>query len=149
MSAAADRVRDRKKRSTHFSTLSKYVAFAIVSVAVNLGTQEVVLRLVPSAGLAGSIVAGTAVGFALKYVLDKFWIFHDDYQSSRSEARKVVLYGLFSIVTTLIFWGFELAFWTAWGTSTAKYTGAVVGLTIGYAAKFCLDRAFVFREQQA
>ena len=149
MSDAADSVRDRKDGSRHFSTLSKYVAFAVLSMTVNLATQEVVLRLAPFAGLAGSIVAGTAVGFGLKYVLDKFWIFYDGYQSSRSEARKVVLYGFFSVVTTLIFWGFELAFWTAWGTSVAKYTGAVIGLTIGYAAKFCLDRTFVFREQRA
>ena len=87
------------------------------------------------------------VGFALKYALDKKWIFYDAYTSHTSELRKVFLYGLFSVVTTLIFWGVEVMFWTIWETSLAKYAGAVLGLAIGYAAKYSLDRAFVFRER--
>jgi putative flippase GtrA len=85
----------------------------------------------------------------VKYVLDKKWIFHDAYTTHRDEARKVTLYALFSVVTTLVFWGFEVTFWTIWRTDVAKYTGAVVGLAIGYAAKFGLDQTFVFRERSA
>jgi hypothetical protein len=43
----------------------------------------------------------------------------------------------------------EVAFWAVWGTSLAKYTGAVLGLAIGYAAKYALDRQFVFTERPA
>jgi hypothetical protein len=53
-----------------------------------------------------------------------------------AKSRRWPLYGAFSLVTTLIFWGFEVAFWTIWKTDAAKYTGAVIGLAIGYAAKF-------------
>ena len=45
---------------------------------------------------------------------------------------------------TLIFWGFEVGFLAAFGTATAKYTGAVIGLAIGNFLKYRLDRAFTF-----
>lgn len=123
----------------------RYVCFAAVSIPANLGTQEVVIRLVPIAPLVVSIAAGTVVGFVVKYLLDKRWIFFDGYASHREELRKVALYGVFSVATTLVFWGFEVAFWAIWHSDAAKYTGAVVGLSIGYAAKYLLDRTFVFK----
>src|SRR3712207_7623660 len=63
---------------------------------------------------------------SVKYVLDKYWIFYDDYSTPQREARKVLLYGVLSVLTTCIFWGFEVAFWRIWGTDFAKYSGAVL-----------------------
>ena len=126
-----------------------YILFAVVATAANLGTQEVVIRLAPFAPLTLSILAGTIAGFILKYVLDKRFVFEDAFEGHAREARKVVLYGAFSVVTTLIFWGSEVAFWAIWRTDAAKYAGAVIGLAVGYAAKFALDRTFVFRERGA
>jgi putative flippase GtrA len=125
------------------------VLFAALSTLANLASQEVVFRLTPVAPLAISILAGTISGFAVKYVLDKNWIFYDNYTSHQHEFWKITLYGAFSILTTLIFWTFEIAFWLVWRTDTAKYAGAILGLAIGYAAKFSLDRRFVFRERSA
>jgi putative flippase GtrA len=96
-----------------------------------------------------AILAGTAAGFATKYVLDKKWVFSDRYTTHRQELRKVTLYGAFSVATTLVFWLFEVAFWMAWRTDFAKYTGAVLGLAVGYAIKFVLDRTFVFQVGRA
>ena len=129
--------------------LVRYVLFAVVATLVNLAAQEVAIRLAPIAPLAVSILAGTAAGFGVKYILDKRWIFYDAYTSHRDEARKVTLYGLFSVVTTLIFCGFEVTFSIIWRTDFAKYAGAVLGLAIGYAAKFALDQTYVFRERTA
>ncbi len=129
--------------------LFRYGVFAIVAMIANLATQEIVIRLAPVAPLTLSILAGTAAGFVLKYILDKRFVFEDGYDGHAREAQKVALYGAFSVITTLVFWGFEVAFWMIWGTDTAKYTGAVIGLTIGYVAKFALDRTFVFRERRA
>ncbi len=125
----------------------RYVAFAAVATVANLATQELVLRVAPVASLALAILGGTVVGFAVKYVLDKRWIFDDGYSGARDEARKLSLYGLFSVFTTLIFWGFEVAFWAVFETKAAKYTGAVIGLAIGYALKYMLDRSYTFRER--
>jgi putative flippase GtrA len=127
----------------------RYVAFAVIATAVNLLAQAATYRLSPIAALPLSILAGTAAGFLAKYVLDKRWIFGDPYGSHRDEMQKVALYGAFSIATTLVFWSFEVLFWTIWRTEIAKYTGAIIGLAIGYAAKYGLDRTFVFRERQA
>ena len=129
--------------------LLRYVLFAAVSTVANLLMQELVFQLVPVLRLPMSILAGTVVGFAVKYVLDKNWIFYDAYTSHANEIRKVILYGAFSVVTTAIFWTVEVTFWAIWQTSTAKYTGAVLGLSIGYAAKYLLDREYVFGERRA
>lgn len=127
----------------------RYVLFAAVSTLANLATQEATVRLVPAAPLLLSILAGTAAGFAVKYILDKRWIFYDAYTTPAHEAQKVALYGVFSVATTLVFWGFEVTFWTLWRTDAAKYAGAVLGLAIGYAVKFVLDRTYVFRPRSA
>ncbi len=122
----------------------RYVLFAVVATLVNFGMQELVISMAPVAPLALSILAGTAAGFAVKYVLDKKWIFYDGYTTPAHEVRKVTLYALFSILTTMVFWGFEITFWMIWETDLAKYTGGAIGLAIGYLAKFALDRRFVF-----
>jgi putative flippase GtrA len=127
----------------------RYVVFAGIATLANLATQEAVVRVAPLSPLALSILVGTATGFILKYLLDKKWVFDDGYSGHRQELQKITLYGVFSVFTTLVFWSFEVVFWVIWRTDFAKYTGAVIGLAIGYAAKFVLDRAFVFKERQA
>jgi putative flippase GtrA len=135
--------------STSTAMLARYIAFAVLATLANLATQELVFRLAPVAPLTLSIVAGTAAGFVLKYVLDKRWVFDDAYDGHREELQKITLYGAFSVLTTLVFWSFEVSFWMIWQTDFAKYAGAVLGLAVGYIAKFVLDRAFVFKERQA
>jgi putative flippase GtrA len=127
----------------------RYVLFAVLATLANLLTQEASVRLAPKAPLLLSILMGTAAGFILKYILDKRWVFEDAYSGHRQELQKISLYGAFSVLTTLVFWCFEIAFWAIWQTDFAKYTGAVLGLSVGYAAKFLLDRNFVFKERQA
>jgi putative flippase GtrA len=48
------------------------------------------------------------------------------------------------LVTTAIFWATEYAFWLVWGTQLMREVGAVLGLAVGYIAKYQLDRRFVF-----
>ena len=81
----------------------RYLVFAVVAGAANLLTQAVVFTFSTIEPLAISIVAGTIVGFFLKYVLDKNWIFFDAYVGARREARKIFLYGAFSVLMTLLF----------------------------------------------
>jgi len=140
--------------NAHSSTLStrdrslaifvRYVLFAIVAGAINLLTQKVVFGIGSVHPLVVSILAGTAAGFIVKYFLDKHWIFFDEYADAVQEVRKIVLYGSFSVAMTLVFWAFEIAFLAIGGTDFAKYTGAVIGLSIGNFAKYLLDRTFTF-----
>ena len=48
------------------------------------------------------------------------------------------------IVTTLIFWGFEFSFGYFFETKQLRYLGGVIGLSIGYLAKYQLDKRYVF-----
>jgi putative flippase GtrA len=127
----------------------RYVVFAVIAGVANLATQEAAVRLLPpDAPIMLSVLAGTAVGFVVKYLLDKYWIFLDGYDGHIAELRKVALYGVFSVGTTLLFWGVELGFWHIWRTAEAKYAGAVLGLALGNWLKYRLDRAFVFRRMR-
>lgn len=139
----------RGERPAGAHLIVRYVAFAAIATAANLGTQEAVVRILTEARLAAAILAGTAVGFLVKHALDKLLIFLDPVGRPLEEARKAALSGLFSVATTLVFWAFELAFWIVWGTAFAKYTGAVIGLALGYAAKYRLDKAYIYRDAPA
>lgn len=127
------------------ATAFRYVLFAVLSTLVNFLAQHLVVVSLPMAPLFVSILFGTGAGFAVKYVLDKKWVFEDGYTTKQDEARKIGLYALFSVGTTLIFWAFELSAWAIWQTDFAKYAGGAVGLAIGYCAKYALDKRFVFR----
>lgn len=120
----------------------RYGAFAVLAVAVNLLVQRAVLGL--SFGLVAALVAGTAAGLVVKYLLDKTWIFGDPATGLAAHGRKFSLYSLMGLATTAIFWGAESAAWALWGTDTAREAGAIAGLTVGYVVKYRLDRRFVF-----
>ncbi|MCL1962124.1 MAG: GtrA family protein [Desulfovibrionaceae bacterium] len=51
------------------------------------------------------------------------------------------------MATTVIFWGFEFGFHAPFGTRWMRYLGGVIGLAIGYVAKYGLDKRFVFRDR--
>jgi putative flippase GtrA len=121
----------------------RYVQFAVIAGLANLATQETAVRLLPPlAPIMLSVLAGTAAGFVVKYLLDKYHVFLDGYDGHIAELRKVALYGVFSVGTTLLFWAVELSVWHVW--ATGKYAGAVLGLALGNWLKYLLDRTWVF-----
>lgn len=124
--------------------LVRYYAFALASVAANLGTQHLTYVASPIAPVEVSMAAGTIVGFVLKYLMDKYYVFEARTETAAAEARRVFLYGLFSIGTTALFWSVEMAFWLAFRTDLWRYFGGLLGLLAGYTLKFWLDRRFVF-----
>jgi putative flippase GtrA len=126
----------------------RYVLFAAIATAVNLGTQHAVLAGWPWLGPA--MAAGTATGLLTKYLLDKRWIFGDRSTGLANHGRKFGLYTAMGLLTTAIFWGTELAFAQAFDGALMRDVGAVLGLAIGYVTKYQLDRRFVFTaERQA
>lgn len=123
-----------------------YVLFAAIATAVNLATQHAVLAVAPSLPLA--MAAGTATGLLCKYLLDKRWIFADPATGWAVQGRQFGLYGLMGLGTTALFWGTELAFAAAFDSALMRDLGAVLGLAAGYAAKYQLDRRFVFHRSR-
>jgi len=125
---------------------ARYIAFAAIATCINLGTQWASFNLYRGAGeLVVGITAGTFTGLVSKYLLDKFWIFGDLSLGAAANLHKFSLYSLTGVLTTLIFWGTEVAFALQSDHEVMRYLGAVVGLSIGYMIKFHLDSRFVFQ----
>lgn len=130
---------------TRPALLARYAAFAILATLANLATQRLILPADPTAGNFALVLgAGTVVGLVVKYVLDKRWIFFDHTSGLRVHGGKFTLYTVTGLFTTAVFWGIETAFWIIWETNAMRETGAVIGLTIGYALKYQLDQRYVF-----
>ncbi|HVA35631.1 MAG TPA: GtrA family protein [Stellaceae bacterium] len=122
-----------------------YALFAALATAINVASQWLSLALYRGPlSLPLAMAFGTATGLALKYVLDKRWIFRDPGSGIALHARKFTAYTLMGVITTAIFWSTELAFDAASPGGRLRFVGAVIGLAIGYAAKYRLDRRFVF-----
>lgn len=130
---------------TALNTALLYCIFAVIATVINLLTQEVTVSLINvTFSLEIAIVAGTATGLMSKYILDKRFIFRNKSTTARDSLAKFRAYSLTGVFTTLLFWGFEFGFDSYFGTKFARYTGAIIGLAIGYGIKYRLDKRFVF-----
>ncbi|EYD76137.1 hypothetical protein Rumeso_02326 [Rubellimicrobium mesophilum DSM 19309] len=126
--------------------VASYAGFALLATAVNLGTQRVLLgdSASPLRFLV-ALVAGTLAGMAVKYVLDSRWIFRAGPTSAATHGKRIGKYAGTSVVTTLVFWGSEAAFFAVSPTQGSREAGALLGLAVGYVLKYHLDRRLVFR----
>lgn len=125
----------------------RYLLFAAIAVAANLGSQALVFGVAGGGPLAfaAALVIGTGVGLLVKYVLDARWIFYAAPTRPAEEGKTFLGYAGTGLVTTAIFWGTEIAFhfgFPAW--EEARYAGGALGLAVGYVVKYRLDRRFVF-----
>ena len=123
----------------------RYAGFAVLATLANLGAQRLVLTQGDSAGwFTLAVLAGTGVGLVVKYALDKRYIFHDRSNGLRAHSRRFSAYTATGVLTTALFWATETAFWLIWQTHAARELGAIIGLALGYALKYRLDRRYVF-----
>lgn len=122
-----------------------YVGFAVIATGVNLLTQEAVLAFLGGDfQLLLAIGAGTATGLVSKFFLDKRYIFLDQTGSKKDSLAKFMAYTLTGVGTTLVFWTFEFGFDAYFNSKTARYIGAIIGLSLGYGLKYQLDNHYVF-----
>ncbi|WP_245178182.1 GtrA family protein [Cupriavidus sp. AcVe19-1a] len=123
-----------------------YALFALIATAANIGAQDILVRSYTGPfQILLSVIAGTGVGLLLKYVLDKRFIFRFRARDASHDGRTFIMYTVTGLATTLVFWAFEFGFDYVFDTRGMRYLGAVIGLAIGYAAKFRLDRQYTFR----
>jgi len=126
--------------------LVKYILFSFLSIAINLITQWPIFHFFQGPWVIyAALAAGTLTGLFAKYALDKRWIFYYQPANTQDDAIKFVLYSLMGVVTTIIFWGTETAFFYFFDFPGSQYVGGGIGLTIGYTSKYFLDKRFVFR----
>jgi putative flippase GtrA len=125
-----------------------YALCALVATIANIGAQDAVVWFWPHA-IFPALLVGTGIGLAVKYVLDKHYIFRFRARNAVHDGFTFVLYSLMGVATTVIFWGFELGFQWLFGTREMRYLGGIIGLAIGYVTKYHLDKRYVFRPESA
>lgn len=124
-----------------------YTLLAAIAMAVNIGSQDAFLRMYGGPlHIPASVIVGTATGLFVKYVLDKRFIFHFQAQNAAHDTRTFAMYAAMGLVTTVVFWCFEFGFHILFeGSRDMRYLGGALGLAIGYAAKYQLDKRYVFK----
>jgi len=123
-----------------------YVLLALIATVANIGSQDLVVRAYHGAyAIPLSVFAGTAVGLIVKYFLDKRYIFRFRTRDAVHGSQVFLMYALMGLATTVIFWGFEFGFDHLFESKSMRYVGGIIGLAIGYASKYYLDKRFVFR----
>lgn len=125
-----------------------YTVFALIATAANISAQDIVTSIYSGVfDILASVIAGTGTGLVVKYILDKRYIFHFKAQSLVHDTRTFTLYTIMGLVTTAIFWGVEFGFHYIFETKEMRYLGGVIGLAIGYLAKYHLDKHYVFHKE--
>lgn len=125
-----------------------YAIFALIATAANIGAQDLSIRLYGGAfDILTSVLVGTGVGLIVKYILDKRYIFRFRTRSIAHDGQTFLLYTAMGLATTLIFWGFEFGFNYVFQSKEMRYLGGVIGLAIGYLAKYHLDKRYVFKDE--
>ncbi len=125
-----------------------YAIFALIATAANISAQDLLIRAYSGEfSVIASVTLGTGVGLVVKYILDKRYIFRFQARSVGHGTRIFALYTVMGMATTMIFWGFEFGFHHVFETKEMRYLGGVLGLAIGYLAKYHLDKRYVFRAE--
>lgn len=127
-----------------------YALVSALATVANIGTQALSMWIYGGAyAVELSVLAGTAMGFPIKYVLEKKHVFDFKADNLGHDTRLFILYGFMGVFTTAIFWGVEFAFHHLFGTDAMRYLGGAIGLTLGSYIKYHLDKRFVFKQELA
>jgi len=122
----------------------RYLLFCILAIIANLGIQAIAHEILQVPDWL-SIGLGTAGGLIMKYILDKKFIFFAEETTVARDFARFIVYTLFGLFTTLLFWSVEWAFIKIWIHPYSRYWGGVIGLSLGYYIKYKLDRKWVFK----
>jgi positive regulator of sigma E activity len=118
----------------------KYFLFSFFSILINIVSQEITLYFYTNIFI--SIINGTITGFIFKFYVDKKYIFSGE--NTIFSMKELFLYASTAILTTIIFWSFELIFLYLFESKAFKIFGAVLGLSIGFLIKYQLDKKITF-----
>ncbi len=138
-----------------------YLIFAALSTIINIVVQWIVRSFIEivnveyfdvyiinpklTVGFWITLFCATVSGFVFKYISDKVIVFRDKTDTYDTKHFKMILlYGLFAVFTTIIFYLFSAVFRIIIKEWYGSYIGSIAGLTIGYIVKYHLDSRYVF-----
>lgn len=134
------------KTAAHIALVYAFVS--VLATVANIGVQALSIWIYSGAyAVELSVFAGTAMGFPIKYVLEKKHVFYFKADNLGHDTRLFILYGLMGVFTTAIFWSIEFAFQYIYGTDAMRYMGGAIGLSLGSYIKYHLDKRFVFKQE--
>ena len=85
-----------------------YTLFAVLSTAIIIGSQMLSTWIYKGPlSVEVSILAGTAMGLPLRYLLEKRYIFNFTSDNLVHDGKLFAFYSAMGGITTLIFWGTE------------------------------------------
>ena len=122
-----------------------YTLFAILSTVINIASQ--ILSNWAHKGpysVEASTSVGTVVGLPLRYLLEKCYIFNFTSQNLVHDGKLFLFYSAMGVITTLIFWETEYAFYLIYDANFMRYVGGVIGLAVVFYIKYQLDKKYVF-----
>ncbi|CAH7425878.1 GtrA-like protein [Vibrio chagasii] len=128
------------------SSVAIYTYATIFSLMVNLTTQLVFISFLGESvwTVYLSMLFGTVVGMFAKFILDSYFVFHEEVKCDARGVRRLFTYSFMAIVPTLIFWGFELLFEYFFSSVSMRFFGATIGFILGAILKYNLDKRYVF-----
>jgi len=122
-----------------------YSLFAVSSIVINIGSQMISIAVYAGPfAIELSILVGTIVGLPLRYYLEKIYIFNFSSKNLSHDGQLFLLYSSMGLITTTVFWVTEYAFYLIFDSDMMRYVGGVIGLVIGFFAKYQLDKKYVF-----
>jgi putative flippase GtrA len=122
-----------------------YSLFAVSSIVINIGSQMISIAVYAGPfAIELSILVGTIVGLPLRYYLEKIYIFNFSSKNLSHDGQLFLLYSFMGLITTTVFWVTEYAFYLIFDSDMMRYVGGVIGLVIGFFAKYQLDKKYVF-----
>ena len=134
------------KESQDREIIFKYTWFAVIATATNIFCQDISIRIYDGRyGVFIAVAVGTAVALPVKYFLDKRYIFRFQITDVFHDTRIFFLYSSMGLITTAVFWVFEFSFHFIFESKEYRYLGGLIGLIIGYFAKYHLDKKYVFK----
>ena len=123
-----------------------YALMSFLTTASNIVTQAIwVLKYKGAFSIELSVLAETAVGFPIKYSMEKKHVFAFKTVSLGHDTSFFTLYALMGIFTTAIFWSVEFVFHFLFDNDVMRYLSGALGLAIGSFIKYRLDKRFVFK----
>jgi hypothetical protein len=124
-----------------------YSFFVAVGITTNLITQLLVAKVLTQVfQIYIGMSLGALTSMLVKFQLDRHYIFLCRPSSLITRGRQFFFYSLFGIVNISCFWSAELTFHFLFQAPSMRYVGAFIGLIVGHALKYRVDKRLVFKD---
>ncbi|MHA1271560.1 MAG: GtrA family protein [Candidatus Helarchaeota archaeon] len=123
-----------------------YGFFAIFTTIIFWGVQYILTIILGESYYIIAGAVGLAIGYTVKFVLDKIYVFKKKFGSSSQQTMFYVLYIIFGFISSVINLGTQwfLGYYYLGGY---HIFGVLAGTVVGFVVKYILDKFIIFRKR--